>query len=248
MGSPMETQRPANAASRAKSPMQKDLNQPDSVSKPTAIQVANPATQFWKQWIALQLKHNLEKMVELSIKNFHFTGLNYVCFEFSPTQTIRLYIVNPVDNLDTENVQIHNHLYDSQILVLHGWVRNRVYHVANDESDYNLYNLTSALHPDNHERKIKLQFLRKKGLTVVKDLKLMPGDSHFQKHTEIHNVQNDPTQLTAFMVFEFPTVKKHSVLFTKKDLGDTIATPNCYLRYEPEELRSLVQGLLDQMD
>jgi hypothetical protein len=213
----------------------------------TTLTPTNHAVAFWKQWIALQLEHNLARMAEISIKNFHFPGLNYVCFEFSPTQTIRLYIVEPQDNLDTENVQIHNHLYDSQILVLHGWVRNRVYHVDNERDDYNLYHLTSALHPENAERKIRLQFLRKKGLKVVRDLTLRPGETHFQKHTEIHNVQNDPSQLTAFMVFEFPTVKKHSTLFSRKDLGDTIPTPNCYLRYEPDELRSLVQGLLDRM-
>ena len=71
---------------------------------------------------------------------------------------------------------------------------------------------------------------------------LKEGDSHFQKHTEIHNVKNDPKQLTAFMVFEFPTVKKHSTLFSKRDLGDTIPTPNAYLKYEREELRRLVCG------
>jgi hypothetical protein len=209
--------------------------------------MGNDATDFWKRWIQLQLDHNLEKMVELSIKNFHFPGLNYVCFEFTPAHTVRLYIVNPRDDLETRNVQIHNHLYDSQLLALRGWIKNRVYKVANDRDDYNLYYLTSALHPDNAERKIKLEFLRKKGLDVVQEILLTPGQSHFQKHTEIHSVENDPSQVTAFMVFEFPTVKKHSVLFTQRDLGDTIPTENCYLRYEPEELRSLVQEMLDGM-
>lgn len=204
---------------------------------------------FWKQWISLQVEHNLDYMVEHSIKNFHFPGLNYVCFEFSPKQTIRLYIIEPKDNLDTTEVQIHNHLYDSQLLVLKGLIQNRVYRVADENVDkWNAYHLTSALHPDNAERKIKLQFLRKVGLTCVGNRLLIPGMSHFQKHTEIHNVQNDPTQFTAFMVFEFPTVKKHSTLFSKRELGDTIPTPNAYLKYEPQELKDLVNNLLSQME
>lgn len=203
---------------------------------------------FWKHWISLQLEHNLDKMVKDSIKNFHFPGLNYVCFDFTPHQTIRLYIVEPRDNLDTTNVQIHNHLYDSQLLVLHGWIVNTVYKVDYDKQDYNAYHLTSALHPENKEKKIKLEFLRKIGLKIVSKTELKLGESHFQKHTEIHNVQNDPKKLTAFMVFEFPTVKKHSTLFSKKDLGETIPTPNAYLRYEKEELRKLVQNLLDVME
>lgn len=205
------------------------------------------STAFWKQWIDLQSKHNLDYMVDHSIKNFHFPGLNYVCFEFSPKQTIRLYIIEPNDNLDTTNVQIHNHLYDSQLLVLKGWIRNRTYRVNNERDDYNAYHLTSALHPDNKEKKIKLKFLRKLGLDVTSTKYLHEGAHHFQPHTEIHNVMNDPKTLTAFMVFEFPTVKKHSTLFTTKDLGDTIPTPNAYLKYEHDELRSLVNSLLKVM-
>lgn len=207
----------------------------------------NDAVAFWKQWIALQLRHNLARMAELSIKSFHFPGLNYICFEFTPAHTIRLYIVEPADNLDTTNVQIHNHLYDSQLLALHGWIKNRVYHLDNERQDFNAYHLTSALHPENQERRIKLKFLGKKGLRCVREITLTPGQSHFQKHTEIHNVENDPKALTAFMVFEFPTVKERSTLFSQRDLGDTIPTPGCYLRFEPEELRALVQGLLDRM-
>lgn len=202
---------------------------------------------FWKQWIELQLEHNLNYMVENSIKNFHFPGLNYVCFEFSPKQTIRLYIIEAHDQLDTTNVQIHNHLYDSQLLVLKGWIKNTVYRVNYDSADYNAYHLTSALHPDNAERTIKLRFIRKHGLHVVDQKILLPGDSHFQKHTEIHNVMNNPYSLTAFMVFEFPTVKTHSTLFSKLDLGDTIPTPNAYLKYKPDELHSLVTNLLKEM-
>lgn len=114
---------------------------------------------FWKRWIRLQVEHNLDQMAELSIKNFHFPGLNYVCFEFSPQQTIRLYIIEPSDNLDTQEVQIHNHLYDSQLLALKGNIVNRVYRLDNARDDYRMYRLTSALHPDNAERKIKLELI-----------------------------------------------------------------------------------------
>ncbi len=203
--------------------------------------------EFWKQWIALQLKHNIDKMCELSIKNFHFPGLNYVCFEFSPTQTIRLYIVNPVDNLDTKNVNIHNHLYDSQLLCLKGWIKNTTYRLNADRSDYNLYELTSALHPDNVERKIKLRPMSKYGLDAVGQKVLLPGETHFQPHTEIHNVENDPANLTAFMVFEFPTVKKHSIIFTKNEFDGTIETPDCYLKYTKSEMQKLVGDLLEQL-
>jgi hypothetical protein len=205
----------------------------------------NQSTQFWKQWIALQLKHNLKQLCDISIKNFHFPGLNYICFEFSPTQTIRLYIVDPKDNLATTDVNIHNHLYDSQILVLHGSILNTIYKLDNERDDYNIYSLTSALCPTNSERKIKLEFLTKRGLTIHRSLELGPGDTHFQPHTEIHNVENDPTKLTSFMVFEFATVKKNSRIFTKKEWTNTIPTPGCYIRYEPNELKSLVESVLD---
>lgn len=204
----------------------------------------NQSVTFWKQWIALQMEHNIGKMCELSIKNFHFPGLNYVCFEFSPTHTIRLYIIEPSSDLQTREVNIHNHLYNSQILVLKGSILNTVYKLDNECDDYNIYSLTSALHPDNAEKKIKLDFITKRGLMVHKIVKLAPGDTHFQPHTEIHSVENDPKRLTAFMVFEFPTLKKNSRIFTKQDYGTTIPTPNAYLRYTEAELRRLVGDLL----
>ena len=208
----------------------------------------NNSVAFWHQWISLQLEHNLDRMVEQSIKNFHFPGLNYVCFEFAPHQTIRLYILDPDEvAINTEAVNIHNHLYDSQLLVLKGQIVNRVYKLDNEHDDYNIYALTSALHPDNVERKIKLKQVAKRGLNVVQTITLRPGDTHFQPHTQIHSVSNVVNEFTAFMVFEFPTVKKNSNIFTKTDFGDTIPTPNAYLRYKREELRALVQKALDQM-
>jgi hypothetical protein len=97
------------------------------------------------------------------------------------------------------------------------------------------------------EKRIKLRFITKRGLKVETVKTLGPGDTHFQPHTEIHNVANDPANLTAFMVFEFRTVKENSRIFTKKDWGDTIPTPNCYLRYTPNEMRALVGSMLEQL-
>lgn len=207
----------------------------------------NQSVTFWKQWIALQLEHNIEQMCEQSIKNFHFPGFNYVCFQFSPAQTIRLYIVEPTTGLQTRAVNIHNHLYDSQLLVLKGAILNTTYKLDNEREDYNIYSLTSALHPDNLEKKIKLEFITKRGLYANNMIQLCPGETHFQPHTEIHSVENDPDTLTAFMVFEFPTVKKNSRIFTKEDFGTTIPTPGCYLRYTPEEMQRLVGGLLQAL-
>ena len=208
----------------------------------------NNNVAFWHQWISLQLEHNLDRMVELSIKNFHFPGLNYVCFEFSPQQTIRLYILDPDEvAINTEAVNIHNHLYDSQLLVLKGQIVNRIYKLDNERDDYNIYALTSALHPENEERRIKLKQVAKRGLRVDSATTLRPGETHFQPHTQIHSVSNVINEFTAFMVFEFPTVKKNSNIFTKEDFGDTIPTPNAYLRYERDELRALVQKALDRM-
>lgn len=208
----------------------------------------NNSVAFWHQWIDLQLKHNLDLMVENSIKNFHFPGLNYVCFAFSPHQTIRLYILDPEElAINTEAVNIHNHLYDSQLLVLKGQIVNRIYKLDNERDDYNIYSLTSALHPDNVERKIKLELIAQRGLTQQSATVLKPGDTHFQPHTQIHSVSNVINEYTAFMVFEFKTVKKNSNIFTKEDFGDTIPTPNAYLRYEHDELKTLVQKALDKM-
>lgn len=103
---------------------------------------------------------------------------------------------------------------------------------------------TSALHPDNLERKIKLRHITKRGLVVNTTKILGPGDVHFQPHTEIHNVANDPKETTAFMVFEYHTMKKNSNIFTRKDYGDTIPTPGAYLRYTRDEMRALLENLL----
>lgn len=207
----------------------------------------NHTIQFWKQWIALQLEHNIEEICAQSIKNFHFTGLNYICFQFSPTQTIRLYIVEPSSNLQTRAVNIHNHLYDSQIVLLTGGIINTTYKLDNDREDYNIYSLTSALHPDNLEKKIKLDFITKRGLKTDTISVMHPGDTHFQPHTEIHSVENKPDVYTAFMVFEFKTVKKNSRIFTKEEYGNTIPTPNAYLRYTKEEIQTLVGNLLETL-
>lgn len=207
----------------------------------------NQSIVFWKQWISLQVKHNLEKMTQLSIKNFHFVGLNYVCFDFTPEHTIRLYIIEPAAQLKTRDVNIHNHLYDSQILCLHGSILNTIYKLDNARDDFNIYSLTSALAPSNQDKRIKLDFITKRGLSVDREILLSAGDTHFQPHTEIHSVENNPNELTAFMVFEFPTVKKNSRIFTKKDYGDSIETPNAYQKFEREELRLLVNNLLNRL-
>lgn len=192
------------------------------------------------------MRHNIEQVLSCSIKDFHFKGLNYVCFQFTPTLTIRLYITHASEAVDTENVSIHNHLYDSQILVLCGWIRNRVYRLVQGD-EYHHYHLTSALHPDNKEKKIRLNNLGKVGLEMTAERRLQPGDWHFQAHDEIHNVANDPKAMTGFMVFEFPTVKHHSIIFSKSEMGETIPTPGCCNRFERRELLFLVNELLEAM-
>lgn len=49
------------------------------------------------------------------------------------------------------------------------------------------------------------------------------------------------------MVFEFPTLKQNSILFSKKDFGNTIPTDNCYNRYQPNEIQSIVNNVLNLM-
>jgi len=204
----------------------------------------NNSIEFWKQFIKSNLEHNLDFLVKNSIKDFHFKGLNYICFQFLPHLTIRLYIIEPQEQLDTKNVNIHNHLYDSQILVLTNTLVNNVYkQVPGDE--YNHYYLTSALAVGNASGKIKLDSLGKTGLELVRSITLNPGNTHFQDSEEIHNVENDVTKLTAFMVFEYPTVKDNSILFTTKDYTDTIPTPNAYNKYTHYEITRLLTNLLN---
>lgn len=207
---------------------------------------------FWKDWIRLQLANNMERILRDSIKDFHFTGLNYICFQFDPNQTIRLYVAHPDQPVDTQKVSIHNHLYDSQLLVLTGWAKNQVYQMCDSRNRHaldlhNYYHLTSALHPDNKDGQIKLKKLGQTWLCYGDVIDLAPGEFHTQLHDEIHSVQNDPNMLTSWMVFEFPTVKKHSMLFSTKDLGETIPTPGCYTRYTEKEVRYLVNDVLSAM-
>jgi len=207
----------------------------------------NTNIAFWKRFIELNLAHNIDYMVDNSIKDFHFKGLNYICFQFAGNLTIRLYVIEPSEPVDTANVNIHNHLYDSQILMLVGKLKNNVYRRV-DGDVYNQYFLTSALAPTNKDRKIKLDFLGRCDLECVQSIELLSGDTHFQDHTEIHNVYNDTTRLTAFMVFEYPTVKDNSILFTRKDYGDTIPTPDCYNRFTSREVKAIVNNVLSQLD
>ncbi len=196
------------------------------------------AVAFWRQQLALHLKHNMRSLCEHSFKDFHFPGLHYVCLGYTPTLTTRLYILDPAQQpLDTTAVNIHTHLYDSQLLCLHGSIRNTTYALAppkrRDCGLFYPYQLTSALHPANEER------------AIVKTLR--PGATHFQPHDEIHNVANDPAAYTAFMAFEFPTVKTHSTLFTRESGLTTLPTPGCYTRYTPAEMTALLNGLLRRM-
>ncbi len=206
----------------------------------------NKDISFWIKFIELSLEHNLKYMVENSIKDFHFKGLNYICLQFMPHLTIRLYIIEPSQPVDTLNVNIHNHLYDSQMLVLQGSVKNTVYRKV-EGHEYFHYYLTSALCPTNESKKIKLESLGKCGLEKEQSIYLLPGETHFQSHSEIHNVQNNVEVWTSFMIFEFPTVKMNSVLFSKKDFGNTISTEKCYNKYTEEEIIGLVGGLLQNL-
>lgn len=203
--------------------------------------------KFWKKFIEQNLEHNQDYLVKNSIKDFHFKGLNYICFQFLPHLTIRLYVIEPSEPVDTKNVNIHNHLYDSQILMLCNSITNNVYEKVEGER-FNHYYLTSALHPDNKERKIKLDYLGKTGLRRIKSITLHPGDTHFQDHSEIHNVENDRSKLTAFMVFEYPTVKNNSTLFSTKDYGSTIPTDNTYNRFEPSEIKTILNNLIRHLE
>lgn len=202
--------------------------------------------QFWKKFIELNLAHNIDYMVENSIKDFHFKGLSYICFQFMPHLTIRMYVIQPSEPVDTTNVNIHNHLYDSQILVLTSSITNNVYRKI-DGDEFNHYYLTSALCPTNESKQIKLDHLGKCGLEKINSIQLFAGDTHFQDHTEIHNVENDTTKLTAFMVFEFPTIKDNSILFSRKDFGNTIPTDECYNRFTAKEIKGIVNNVLSIM-
>lgn len=203
---------------------------------------------FWTCWIRLQLEHNFAQLLRDSIKDFHFRGLNYICFQFLPHLTIRLYIIEPSANLETRNVNIHNHLYDSILLSLYGEIWNTTYKVNTGRNDYNIYQLTSALHPDNAEKRIRLKKVAQYGLDVVSEKRLRPGGWHFQPHTEIHSVENDPAKRTVFMAFEFPTVKKHSCIFTRENFVDTIPTEGCYNRYTEYELTCLLSRTLTALE
>jgi hypothetical protein len=203
----------------------------------------NISLTFWKKFIEMNVTYNIDYMVEHSIKDFHFKGLNYICFQFMPHLTIRLYVIEPTQPVDTKNVNIHNHLYDSQILVLTNNIKNNVYKKIEGD-DYNYYYLTSALCPTNETGKIKLEKLGKCNLELVNCVELFAGDTHFQDSAEIHNVENDVTKLTAFMVFEFPTIKNNSVLFSRKDYGTTIPTDNCYNRFTADEIQKLISKVV----
>ena len=202
---------------------------------------------FWRNFIKMQLKNNLEFITKQSIKNFHFKGLNYICFQFLPNLTIRLYIIKPQDNLKTESVNIHNHLYDSQVLMLVGEMANNIY-AETIGADYHKYYLTSALNPKNTTGNVLLEKLGKTDLVKVDSINLSAGQTHLQEHKEIHNVENKPNEYLAFMVFEHPTVKDNSILYSPIDYGSQIPTKeNVYDKYSEVEIDFLLLELIEKM-
>jgi hypothetical protein len=205
---------------------------------------------FWRRWLELQARHNFPRLLEQSVKDFHFRGFNYVCLQFEPFQTVRLYVLDPEQPVDVSQTSVHNHLYDSQLLCLLGYLRNTVYRVDDERGErYHAHWLRSALHPENAERRIKLQPHRPVGLSVASEKTLLPGQWHYQPHTEVHSVSSDPSLPTAWMVFEFPTVKDRSTVFLRGE-GErtTIETPGCYGRFGAEELSRLLGRLFSWMD
>jgi hypothetical protein len=201
---------------------------------------------FWKRFLKVQVSNNIDQIVRDSIKDFHVPGFNYICFQFAPNMTIRLYITLPGDQINTGVINIHNHLYDSQMLALAGGFTNHVFAMVSGDKFY-YWNLTSALHPDNESGKIILDPLGKTGLLKVASRKYLPGDTHFQAHDEIHMVTTDKKRLNGFMIWEYPTLKEHSMLFSRHDYGITIPTPGAYNRFNAEEINHLVDNLLREM-
>jgi hypothetical protein len=201
---------------------------------------------FWKRFLKVQMENNMDLLVRDSIKDFHVPGFNYICFQFAPNMTVRLYITLPKDGINTGAINIHNHLYDSQMLSLAGGFVNHVFAMVPGDR-FHYWHLTSALHPDNDERRIRLDRLGKTGLKKISSRSYGPGETHFQAHDEIHMVTTDKKQFNAFMIWEFPTIKEHSMLFSRNDYGDTIPTPGAYNRFTADEIRELIERLLEEM-
>ena len=204
---------------------------------------------FWQQFISCQMTHNMDALVRDSIKDFHAPGFNYICFQFTPWLTVRLYVTFPDDNFNTGVINIRDHLYDSSMLCLVGGFRNAVFEERENLSGkYHCHLLTSALHPDNKDREIKLEYERCVDLEMVSVKAYQPGDHHFQAASEIHMVTTVPVRMNAFMIWEFPTHKERSRIYTCRRMGGTLPTPGAYNRYDSAEIREILTEVIRQMN
>lgn len=202
---------------------------------------------FWHQFIACQLANNLEQVTRDSIKDFHAPGFNYICFQFTPGLTIRLYIVEPETGFNTNAVNIHDHLYDSQMLCLAGGFTNVVFEESDRAPIFYRYLLTSALAPSNSTGAIQLEEAGKVGLKKVSQKFYGPGETHYQHEDEIHMVTTKPNALNVFMIWEHRnTGKARSTIFTRKPFGDTLPTPGAYNKYTQDEVRTLLDRVLQK--
>ena len=166
---------------------------------------------------------------------------------------MRLYIIDPENEpVATNNVNIHNHLYDSYICMLKGTIVNTVYKERLMGNKYYKYYLTSALAPSNETGKILLEPRGTVALEVEKQIVLTPHEQyvHLQRHDEIHSVSNEESsgKYLAFMVHEFKTLKERSTIYTREQQGDILPTGKVYNKYTEKEIEDLLTKLIDQLE
>lgn len=205
--------------------------------------------QFWHDFIKLRWQRARGEVLRDSIKDFHTPNFNYICLQRTPGLTIRLYILKPNTRSVLGEINIHNHLYDTQLYVLRGVLTNTTYVIDEAAGEpMHAHLLRSALHPENVEREIKLEYIGVRPLAVSNIQLLGAGDTYLMPHTDIHSVWSAPTMYLAYLLVEHATVKDRSTIFTRERLGDRLPTPGAYNKYTEEEIEMLLTELLGKIE
>lgn len=208
-------------------------------------------TTFAKTFLSLCLAQSLPQMVAKSYRHYHVRGFNSIILSASPELTLRLYMCLPGETeLRPENdrILVHNHGFDFQTQVLVGHMENVVYAVKPAPSaapPWYQYRYDSALKNEAHQ--MRLTPMGPVPLTEVQRQRVEAGQSYFLQHQELHRIFVPADRLVAMLFWQHARVEQDPWLFSPVPLPEIFPTEGLYERLEQEDLRALVQLVIDAL-
>lgn len=197
---------------------------------------AKPPMEDFKEVVRKALKHlNIEKAQPHSRINHHTEGLNYLNLQRSDKFTLKLYLLEGLNNNNSDFlVHPHNHRYDFNTVVLAGRIANVVFNDIGSEkparTEEQKYWQDIADGGDYLAN--RFTYLPEKGafgapvetwleIDTGKSAGYMPGESYFLKSKQIHTLKtfDEPTLLC---LSQFEDKEDTTNLYLPKNVEDII--------------------------